>query len=406
MRALLSTIGSRGDVQPLLALAQALRALGHESTLCVPPTFTSWVEELGFACVPIGPDVKPGPGNSVPVKLSALPKAKLQAMAEGTVRTQFQAVMTAAQGVDLIVGANALQVAAPSIAETLGVPYVFAAYAPVTLPSPEHAPPKMGSRHWPPLPGALHRLMWRRDARHWNARWGPVLNAERAKLGLAPVRDVRRYVLTERPWLAADAALAPAPRGAGTPIVQTGAWLLSDPTPLPEQLERFLAAGEPPVYFGFGSMRGAEQTGALLLAAARALGRRAVVLQGWSNVGVGDGGDDCLSVGDVDHAKLLPRVAAAVHHGGAGTTTAAARAGVPQVVVPHHYDQIYWARRVKTLGIGAWRFTRDGLTRESLIAALRAALRPDVSDRARDLARRVELHGAGVAARRLVQPSH
>src|SRR5690242_18754628 len=99
-------------------------------------------------------------------------------------------------------------------------------------------------------------------------------------------------------------------------------------------------------------MREERHTGAMLVQAATRAGRRAIVLRGWGDLGPADASSDCLVIDDVNHDALLPRVAVVVHHGGAGTTHAAARSGRPQVVVPHHYDQFYWARRVKRLGIG------------------------------------------------------
>ena len=137
-------------------------------------------------------------------------------------------------------------------------------------------------------------------------------------------------MFTDRPWLAVDPTLAPR---SGDTIVQTGAWFLRVPTPLPDDLERFLARGEPPVYFGFGSTRGSGETGRLVIEVARAGGVRAIVSRGWGNLAIDDG-DDCISIGDVSHDTLFPRVAAVVHHGGAGTTAAAAKAGKPQVIVP------------------------------------------------------------------------
>ena len=188
-------------------------------------------------------------------------------------------------------------------------------------------------------------------------RFGAVLNEERAKIGQGPVTSVQRYMFTDRPWLAADPLLGPAFPLTGMEVVQTGAWMISDEAPLPAELEEFLANGEPPIYLGFGSMRASDQTARVLIEAARALGLRSILSQGWAGLMPGDTGpaDDCLSIGDVDHAKLFPRMAAIVHHGGAGTTHTAARAGTPQVIIPHNYDQFYWAHRVQELGAGVLR---------------------------------------------------
>lgn len=215
--------------------------------------------------------------------------------------------------------------------------------------------------------------------------------------------NVQHHMFTDRPWLAADPVLAPAFPLAGMDVVQTGAWMFSDPTPLPDEVEKFLAAGEPPVYLGFGSMRASDQTGHVLIEAARALGLRSILSQGWAGLTPEEAGDDCLSIGDVSHHKLFPRVAAIVHHGGAGTTHAAARAGTPQVIIPHNYDQFYWAHQVQELGVGASGLLRDDITVDALAVAqsLREALQPEVRTRAQELASRMELQGARLAAERL-----
>lgn len=149
-------------------------------------------------------------------------------------------------------------------------------------------------------------------------------------------------------------------------------------------------------------MRASDQTGRLLVEAARALGLRSLLSQGWANLTPADLGEDCFSVGDLNHSKLFPRVAAVVHHGGAGTTSTAARAGTPQVIVPHNYDQFYWAHRVKELGIGFSGPLRDELAVDALSEARREALQPEVKTRAQNVAVRMEWHGARIAAERLV----
>ncbi|MCB0202203.1 MAG: glycosyltransferase, partial [Anaerolineae bacterium] len=138
MRVLLSTIGSRGDVQPLVALGRQLKALGQDVHMCVPPDFREWIEGLGISVTPIGPELR-STGKARPAAAPPTPEQIRQLM-EGTVAAQFETITAAAQGCDVIVGATALQIAAPSIAERLGVPYFFVAYCPAVLPSPLHAP--------------------------------------------------------------------------------------------------------------------------------------------------------------------------------------------------------------------------------------------------------------------------
>ncbi len=403
MQVLLSSIGSRGDVQPILALGLELQALGHHARLCVAPNFKEWIESYGLECAPIGPDLKKLTGGTVPGK-PALPSSEgLQQLAVQSVRAQFQAIAEAARGCDLVVAGGALQIAARSIAEAQRIPYVFAAYCPAVLPSQKYPPPKTGGHYSYSLPETENRQLWMKNEEEFNQRFGATLNEERAKAGLGPVASVRRYMFTDRPWIAADPVLAPAFPPSGMEVVQTGAWLLPDQAALPDGLERFLASGAPPIYFGFGSMRASEGTARVLIEAAQALGLRSILSQGWADLTPGDTGDDCLSIGDANHDKLFPRVAAIIHHGGAGTTTAATRAGGAQVIIPHNYDQFYWAHRVDQLGVGVSGPTRDDLTVDTLVQALREGLRPEVTARALDLAGRLELHGARLAAQRLTE---
>jgi vancomycin aglycone glucosyltransferase len=175
-----------------------------------------------------------------------------------------------------------------------------------------------------------------------------------------------------------------------------------DQTPLPAELETFLTNGAPPIYLGFGSMRAADQAGHVLLETVRALGLRAILSQGWAGLTPAEASPDILSIGDVSHAQLFPRVAAVVHHGGAGTTTTAARAGRPQVIVPHNYDQFFWAHRIQQLGLGTSGPTRDDLTVETLLPILQNALQPAIAQQAQSLAAHIEPHGARLAAQRLL----
>jgi vancomycin aglycone glucosyltransferase len=398
MRALLSTIGSRGDVQPLVALASQLKALGHEARLCVPPDFKNWIESFGIPVTPIGPEVRKL-AMSRPQTPAAPPSLEqMRRMMEVTVANQFDAITHASDGCDVIVGATALQVAARSVAEKKGVPYVFAVYCPIVLPSSRHAPPPLIS---PSMTTVDNRELWAQDAERFNGTFAAALNAQRASLDLAPVDDVRDHMFTEQPWLAADPVLAPWPDPVGEPVVQTGAWLPFDERPLSTQLRAFLDAGDPPVFFGFGSMRTPQGVREAVAQSARALGRRTIASRGWADLSLDESQPDSLTIGEENLQVLFTRVAAVVHHGGAGTTTIAALAGTPQVVVPQIYDQHYWARRVHDLGIGI-AHAPGAPTAESLTVALEHALRPKVAARALSVAAGVSRDGVRVAAQRLI----
>jgi vancomycin aglycone glucosyltransferase len=398
MRVLLSTIGSRGDVQLILALAVKLKELGQEARICAPPDFRGWVERFGVSFVPVGQEVRQTASRPFSSQGKPTPEQMRQLMEE-TVAGQFAAITAAAKDCDVLVAGMSLQFALGSVAEWMQVPHVYAAWCPVTLPSPHHAPPPLP---WATTDGTIdNQTLWARDAQRWNDNLGAALNSSRATLGLAPVHDVRRHLFTDRPWLAADPVLGPWIETDELGVVPTGAWMMQDERPISAEVESFLDAEETPVYFGFSSMSAPQGLSQTMITAARALGRRAIVSRGWADVMLPDNEPDCLSIGEDNLQALFRRVAAVVHHGGAGTTTIAAMAGVPQVVVPQIWDQHYWAKRVQELGIGI-AHAAGVPTAESLTEALRRTLDPDVAARARSVAASIRTDGAEVAARRLI----
>ncbi len=401
MRALITAVGTRGDVQPAIALALELRKLGHAVRMCTSPNFVGWAASFGLEALPMGVEMRmPARGASAPPTLTPEELRRLRESMPDLISDQFDTIGAAVDGCDVIVGANAHQYAAPSIAEREGIGCVTAVYAPVSLPSPELPPPPTpGQAPQAAAPGGIEE-QWRHTARMWNERALDCINHNRARLGMQPIDDVLEYVLTDHTWLAADAALAPVPVAPGRTILQTGTWVLADRTPLPANLEAFLDSGEPPIFVGFGSMPAAAGLSRQLIGAVRAVGRRILLSTGWAGLDRIDNTPDCLVAGDVSHEILFPRVAAAVHHGGAGTTAAAARAGIPQVVTPMFGDQFYWAGRIVDLGLGATT-SHNALTEESLTVALREALNPATVIRARAFAGRIRQDGAAVAAREL-----
>jgi vancomycin aglycone glucosyltransferase len=399
MRVLLSTIGSRGDVQPMVALALQLRELGQEVRVCAPPDFRDWIDTLGIAFTSVGPELS-STGKSNPSAARLTPEQRRQ-MAEASVAAQFEAITAAAQGCDVIVAGGYVIVAARTVADQMGIRYVWAGYCPIALPSPHHAPPVYSVLGDKPADGTVdNRTLWAQDTHRYTI-FGDPLNSHRISAGLAPVDDVRRYMFTDKPWLAADPTLAPWPEPADPNVVQTGAWIMTDRRPLSPELEAFLVAGEPPVYFGFGSIRAPQDLSKNMIQTVRALGRRAIVSRGWADLALLDDEPDCLSIGEVNQQALFKRVAAVVHHGGAGTTTTAARAGAPQVLIPQLYDQHYWAQRIHHLRIGS-AHPPVVPTTDSLAAALSRALQPDVATRAQSIADAVRGDGAKVAAQRLM----
>jgi vancomycin aglycone glucosyltransferase len=393
VRVLLSTYDSRGGVEPLVGLAARLREFGAEVRMCGPPDCAERLAEVGVPMVPVGQPVHSLVHGAKPPSLADVPRRAAELSA-----AWFDKVPAAAEGCDALVatGVTPAVVGARSVAEKLGIHSVYVSYCPIFLPSPHHPPQPPPGRPFPPDvtdDRVLHDL----EVQGYNALFGDALNTHRASIGLPPVDNVRAYMLTSQPWLAADPTLAPWQEPADLDVVQTGAWILPDERPLQADLVKFLDTGPPPVYVGFGSMRAPQDIARVAIEAIRAQGRRVLLGRGWADLAPIDDRDDCFGVGEVNQQVLFRRVAAVVHHGGAGTTTTAARAGAPQVVVPQWADQPYFAGRVAKLGIGAAHDV-SAPTNESLSAALRTALTPETWARATAVAGMIRTDGATVAA--------
>ncbi len=400
MRIILSTYGSRGDVEPLAGLGVALQAIGVEALVSSPADaeFAALLDRAGLLWVPAFMPIHAWIDQA---RQSGL---RLPELAAKMVPAQYESLAAAARGCDAIVATGLFPstAAAQLVAENMGLVHVHVNFCPLNLPSPHHPP--MPFPGWPNPPEITDNLaLWARNSEAMNALFGDTVNAQRAALGLPTVANVRDAVFTNRPWLASDPLLSPWQPTDLVDTVQTGAWILPDQRPLGGELESFLRAGPPPVYVGFGSMamQAAPDAARHAIEAVRAHGRRTILAQGWAQLAAIDDREDCLAIGEINQQALFSRVAAVVHHGGAGTTTTAARAGAPQLIVPQVADQPYWAGRVAALGVGA---AHDGPVPsfESLSAGLDVVLRTETRERAAALAGRIDADAARRAAKLLV----
>jgi vancomycin aglycone glucosyltransferase len=348
MRILLVSHGTRGDVQPIVALAVALRARGHLIQLVVPKNFVAWIRGYGFDTESDGIDVE---------DLLRSGSSDLQTLSwqmrylSHTTPLLFEPVARASEGCELIICAG-IQFAAASVAQWRDVPYAHALFCPCATPNSASPPPNV---HRQTLPRWINRLLWQAGAPLAELALRGPINRGRATLGLEALDNPISQILKGRTILAADRDLGPLPVDAPKGAMSTDAWVLDEPGTLDARAEAFLQQGLAPIYIGFGSMIAprARELVAQAVAAVRAAGRRAVIAGGWAALDrhIREA-DDVLLIDNVPHSLIFPRVAVAVHHGGAGTTTAAARAGVPQVLLPHILDQYYWAHRIEVLGLG------------------------------------------------------
>ena len=400
MRVLLAPHGTRGDVQPMLALAYALRDRGHVAAFSAPSNFVAWVRSHGFDAESNGIDVEavltePGADfHSLRWQMRHL--AQLTAVL-------FDSVARVSDGFDVIVGSG-VQMASASVAEWRGVPSAMAVFCPCAVPSAD-APPPPVKMHG--LPRWVNRLLWDIGGPAVSLALRSHINRGRSTLGLRGIHDVLPHVMGDQVLVASDRDLGPLGADAPAKAIATDAWILEqDNPPLDPRVDAFLNAHPAPVYIGFGSMvaKKVPDLAAAGVAAVRAVGRAAIVSGGWAGLDRHiDAADDLLVAGPLPHARVFPRVSAVVHHGGAGTTTAAARGGAPQVILPHILDQFYWAHRIAQLGLGPRGIPVNLVTADVLAERVEAAVEDSrFHARARALAPAVRArNGAAAAAEQL-----
>ncbi len=402
MRIVVIAPGSRGDVEPYLALSQGLNRAGHVVRLVSHQNFESFVRSHGVEFWPIPGNVQDivqnqdmrallENGNFLAILLQMGREAERSALA------LTEGALAACEGMELLVAGIGGLFVGLALAEKLDLPLLQAYYMPFT-PTQAYASflfPKLP----PPFGGTLNRASYRLAQQvMWQGFRSADARARKHVLDLPPAPfwgPFHAAHLQHAPILYAySPAVIPRPADWGEEIHVTGYWFLepADDWSPPAALSEFLQAGPPPVYIGFGSMssRNPEQTAALVLEALEQAGQRAVILAGWGSLQATDLPDSVFVVDAVPFSWLLARVAAVVHHGGAGTTSAGLRAGVPSVVVPFFGDQPYWGRRIAELGVGPEPIPRKKLTAERLARAIQQAVRDQpMRQRAAELGMRI-----------------
>jgi UDP:flavonoid glycosyltransferase YjiC (YdhE family) len=392
VRVVLASVGTRGDIQPMVALAQALRGRGHDPLVACPETFAPFVGRFGIAHAALGEDMQAlvATGKNAPERsLKGMTRYFREQLA-----LQAPRLLELATGADAIVS-TAMAWTGPSVAEKLGIAALALMPSTAVLPTPQHPPPLMP---WVGMPGWVNRaLHWASDGMQ-NRLMGAPLDEARAVIGLPPVKSFLQHLFVDtKAVLAADESFLPPDPSWGDRYPYAGFLFVDDPTPLDPSLDAWLRDGEPPVYVGFGSMAGAEpeRVGALLGEAMERTKRRCLVGAGAAGLFASGGIPDRFHVvREAPHAKLFPRVAAIVHHGGAGTTASALRAGVPQVILPMMLDQFHHAHYAAAAGLAPKAPSMAKITAKRLARAIDAALCLPPAPR-RAMAERLEHSDAG-----------
>lgn len=384
MRITILTLGSRGDVQPFIALAVGLQNTGrHRVRLAAPDNFELLAAEYHLDFFPIGMDAQKmlGTGGIDPSRNVLLWFGDVLRSLKPLVAQIAENSLLASQDADLILYST-LGIAGYHIAEKLGIPCIFASPMPGFFPTRAYPNPG-GVFPALPLGGAYNKQTHILSGYLFQLFTGSFINRwrkEKLHLPAIPIGRYPYFQMAGRPQTIIgnySPIISPKPPDWGNNIHLTGYWFL-DPAPdwqPPAQLVEFLEAGAPPVYIGFGSManRAPLKMAQLAQEALERSGQRGILAAGWGGLDNTNLPATIFALDSVPHTWLFPRMAAVVHHGGAGTTAAGLRAGVPSILVPHMGDQPFWAKRVTELGVGPRCIPRRKLTSGRLAAAINIA---------------------------------
>ncbi|MCU0507581.1 MAG: glycosyltransferase [Anaerolineae bacterium] len=383
MRITILATGSRGDVEPYVALGKGFLAAGHAVRLVTHEDFESLVASNGIEYWRVEgrvQEIAEGMAGLLEEGNFRAIMAEMGRQAKTGALRLADAGVEACRGADRIVGGIAGIYTGTAIAEKLDIPFTQAYYIPYT---PTRAYPSFALPKTPLSIGPVNKLSYTLARQ---VMWQPIRAADtrvrREKLGLPPAPMSGPFnspVLRGEPVLYGfSPVVIPRASDWGANVHVTGYWFLNrheEWTP-PPALSDFLLAGSPPVYVGFGSMSNQKprETAQLVIDALTRAGQRGVILGGWGGLAAGDLPRSIFALESAPFGWLFPRMAAVAHHGGAGTTAAGLAAGVPGIVIPFFGDQPFWGARVQALGAGPAPIPRKKLTVERLAAAIEQAV--------------------------------
>jgi len=368
----IATIGSRGDVQPYINLAQGLRDAGHHVTLATNPTLCPLVEQHDVQAAPVGLPVDMGVEGERLLEKSFdnmwIGMMRVMQLGGRLVEEAFPDVLAICETADLVItsdtGSGVVE------AEKLGKPWISVTLQPARLPTVPVEKPSLAAKLFGWTLGKVFI--------------GPT-NRFRKKVGAPLVQDITTMLSSRCILLPVNRHVAPLNPQWMPQIRQTNYWYarpIAGWKPPPDLLD-FLASGEKPVAISLGVMaamgttRGkakARQAAQTVLDAVQLAGVRAII-QGWGDVLQQlTVPSTVFSAGSMPHDWLFDQVAAVIHHGGFGTTAAGLRSRVPSIVIPHIIDQYYWGQRVFELGVGPKFFSRAKMTVETLAGSISLAL--------------------------------
>jgi len=362
MKLTIIAVGSRGDVQPMVALGLGLQEAGHEVRIAADLNFENFVRQHSLNYVPVRFDMKRIFGSEQGKKgLNSGKNAVKSAQSFAEIVNPMimelgEDTIKACQGSDAVIHSLLGFYFASTVYETLKLPTLM------TFLQPNY-PTKDFPAFLFPIQRNLGALSNRfsylfQDAALWLSHRQAINDWRRQSLNLnnlgykhfAEARTLKFPII-----YGFSPQVIPKPKDWNDNIHVSGYWFLEDKTWQPPQgLLDFLAAGDKPLCVSFGSMMCSQpdEIADMFIKALAKTGQRGVFLTGWGGLSLSDLPENVYALEAAPHSWLFPRMAAVVHHGGAGTTAAGLRAGVPTITVPFFFDQFFWGKRVADLGVG------------------------------------------------------
>lgn len=379
MKFVIITIGSRGDVQPFLALGKGLHNKGHQIRICAMSVFKKAIEQEGFEYAPMAGNAKEIMLRLIGEQVSPLEYFGSLPDLLNPVKAEFLSnIEEACQGMDAILYST-LGSVAYHVGEKLGIKCFRCFFAPL---DPTAEFPAMTAPH-SFLGGLYNKLTFKGGDILWSHATRRLLNDWRVQMGLKKIKPFefpyRNMNGKPIPTLYAySSIIAPKPKEYGDHQHMTGFWIkeLDRGWSPDENLKLFLNSGSKPIYIGFGSTVGGnfDRIIRIILESVKITGQRAILSAGWRNLNEINLPRNIIQVGNVPHEWLFPQVLAVSHHGGAGTTAAGVRSGVPSIIVPFGGDQSYWGEQIYHMGIGTKPIWCKRLSVENYTKAIRDVL--------------------------------
>jgi UDP:flavonoid glycosyltransferase YjiC (YdhE family) len=411
MNITIATVGTRGDVQPYIALGCGLQSIGHQVKIATDPLFREFIETSGLGFLPVAADPRIALQEDIsrigsnPIRLLRWIDRQFTPLA----RQYFIDMRVACQDSDAVL-VSALAFAAMHVAQSLGIPSLATYLYPIT---PTREFPSMSASKvpgWLAKVGLFNWLSFRLYNLMFFRMMLPLINKLRGEiLGLPPVpwSYYQHIDISEVPIVYGYSRhVIPIPKDWGDHLHVTGYWFFDKSAcEPPPDLVNFIEHGPAPIYIGFGSMVDAEavKTMQIVLEALEITSQRAILYGGWSNFGSSGLPEYIYKVSDIPHQWLFPRMATIVHHGGAGTTAAALRAGVPSVIVPYFADQPFWARHIHQLGASPLPIPREELDSNTLADRLQEAVNEkSIQHNALSLGKKISKENGVTQAARLI----